>query len=253
MRRLSLATFVLVPLLTACATEGDSFDDVEAIAAAKVEMCHFNNGQGEYALVEVAENAVESHVAHGDTLFADDQDCDGEADTTPLPWTCGEFSESELDAFLDMVGQDGGAEGPYGEPSIEVILQDTNVTLVDCTPSGSSTSVYNGDYRIQRAQLSSSAGGRLAGANYSFGAYVIDTDFTITYTGGQASYGEQTQYYWDEGTWNDGAGTAGGYNNTVILYGDVGPDISDCVTDLAVWAEARGVSVYESNPTWDCP
>lgn len=76
MTRLSFATLLLVPLLAACAGEDTNFDDVEAIAAAKVEICHLNNGAGEYAIIEVSENSLDSHLDHGDTIYTDEQSCE---------------------------------------------------------------------------------------------------------------------------------------------------------------------------------
>ncbi len=75
MARLSLFSASLLSLLVACGAEEGQFDDAEAIGAAKVEVCHFTNGQGAYTVIDVAESSVCSHLDHGDTLFADDPDC----------------------------------------------------------------------------------------------------------------------------------------------------------------------------------
>ncbi len=100
MTRLFLIVLTAMTSLTACDQEAGDFDGVEAIAAAKVEVCHFNQGKGEYTLVDVSQTAVSSHLNHGDTLFADDPDCSG--------------ISAGLSTILSQCAEDLGLSG-YGE------------------------------------------------------------------------------------------------------------------------------------------
>ncbi len=75
MPRLSLLSFALLSTLAACAESDGSVEDVEAIGAAKVEVCHMNNGVGEYTIIDVAESSVDAHLAHGDALYSDELSC----------------------------------------------------------------------------------------------------------------------------------------------------------------------------------
>lgn len=139
MSRLSILTLSLLSVLAACDTQGDDFDDVEAIAAAKVEVCHTTNGTYGYTLIDVAQSSVDSHLAHGDTLFADDTDCNG----APDPLSAETWSQCLEDYNVDNMAELQAVAG-YGVEALQCACDcslcsdcGTGPLTCPCAPAGS--------------------------------------------------------------------------------------------------------------------
>ena len=191
MARLSPAILVLLPLLAACEGQDASFNDVEAIAASKVEVCHFNNGAHEYSLIDVAESSVESHIDHGDTLYADDQDCDGEPD-----YVCDAHTREDLDAWL------AGLEAPADWDNWEIYAwQYEELYDLGGAPTANDASFCSGlfggeghyEYRdgglaASWSRVDGESGGTAERGGTDFGYWLKDSDYV-----GSSGYSLQEQ------------------------------------------------------------
>lgn len=200
---------------TSCADPDAAYlADAEAIGADKVEVCHFNNGNHAYTLIDVSENALDTHLDHGDTLYADDQDCDGEADEGPAPFTIDELGDAVAEFEADH------STGPL---SITITVNDYDYDVGGPNCRGDLSGYTFRQSVVVQEVLSS-----------PFHYFDIQSDVTV---GTQTNASDFTQIV---------AYSNGTYQNTDATRGDV----LSLVDDLVAWAEAHGdtsVLVWQSD------
>lgn len=125
---------------------GAGLDDVEATVPTRVGVRHVTESTHAHVQIDVSQSAVATHIGHGDTLFADDANCDGVPDAASgCPCSGGRADfEDQYQAAL-AAGREDRACGEWaeGDGSPTAIVYGTDNDWPECndarTARGAST------------------------------------------------------------------------------------------------------------------